>query len=66
MSIDFRTEFKFTVDGEERSTVLSEDPAAGLDAFLSLCQEQGLDISDTRRKQLVELLRFGRVTIGGK
>lgn len=60
--MDMRTEFSFVIDGNDHTTKV-ETWQEALSDLMNAMQSNGFTIDDKRKKQIVELAKFGRVTV---
>lgn len=60
--MDMRTHFQFKID-EDVSECRVDSWQQAVEEFMSAMQQNGFTIDEKRKRQIVELAKFGRVTV---
>jgi hypothetical protein len=60
--MDMRTNFIVRIEDNEHGYTV-ETWQDALDEFLTHCQQSGFTIDEKRKRQIIELAKFGRVTV---
>lgn len=61
--MDMRTKFEFTIDDDNTETVMCHSWQESLEVYLTYCNNNGFDIDEKLKKQIIELAKFRRVSV---
>jgi hypothetical protein len=62
--MDMRTKFSFVIDDDNEDIVyMCETWQDALGEFITAMQVDGFTIDEKRKRQIIELAKFGRVTV---
>jgi hypothetical protein len=62
--MDMRTKFRFVIDDDNEDILyMCETWQDALPEFIGAMQADGFTIDEKRKRQIIELAKFGRVTV---